>query len=28
LVVFDYFSVSEIWPHKRGGLIREGLLYM
>ena len=27
MVVFDYFSVSEIWPEicpdKRGGLIRE-----
>ena len=23
MVVFDYFSVSEICPDKRGGLIRE-----
>ena len=28
LVVFYYFSASEIWPNKKGGLIREGLLYL
>jgi hypothetical protein len=27
LVVFYCLSASEIWPDKKGGLIREGLLY-
>ena len=26
LVVFDYFSASEIWPDKSGGLIRRVVL--
>ena len=28
LEVFNYFSASEIWPDKRGGLIRGKLLYI
>jgi hypothetical protein len=26
-VVFDYLNPSEIWPDKKGGLIRRGLLF-